>query len=337
MSRFVQADLAALGDVPAVVDVDFETIRVRRADFLKAALAEFDIDFDVTTLETSPLMTAVARGGGYEEALFRQLVNEKVRALSLATAQVGDLEHIAATYYGVSRQSETDAEGKVILEDIERFRDRIALAPEAFSTAGPLGAYVFHALELDGEPDLADAWAYAEEDGATYSAGLYADAYSMGSRPTPFAGRATGDSVLAPEVLVVILPAIVYGVADQALLDRVYQAVTARDVRPLGDNVRIEPAEVVDYAVDMTITFSRGADPTPLIDEARARVQAYVDRRRRVGLTAELFGIASGGYVSGAEAVTLASPVADVAGGSKQAPNCTGITITAVQAEGSWS
>lgn len=338
MSRFVQADLAALGPMPAVLDVDFEEIRARRGEYLKLALTEFGVDYDVTALETSPLMIAVARGGGYEETLFRQLVNEKIRALSLANATGGDLDHIGATYYELlSRQIDVDAQGNKVLETDERFRDRIALASEAFSTAGPLGAYVFQVLELDGVPDIADAWAYSEENAATYSAGLHADAYSAGARPTPFAGRGDGDLVLAPEVLVVILPVVAYGPCDQALLDRAYEAATARDVRPLGDNVRIEPADVVDYAVELSITYARGADPTPLIDAARAAVQAYVDKRRRVGVAAELHGIFGAAYVSGVEAVSGIAPAADVAGGSKQAPNCTGIVINAVQSEGSWS
>lgn len=318
MSRFVQADLAALGDVPAVSAVDFENIRADRLELLKAALAAHGIDYDVDTLETDPAVIVEAEGGGYADMLLRQRVNEAVRALSLATATGGNQDHIAATYYGISRQTD---------EKDERFRDRIALAPEAFSTAGPLGAYVFHALELDGTADIADAWAYSEEDAATYSAGLYAGVTEYED----------DDPVTAPEILLVILPTIAYGECDQELLDRAYAAVTAIDVRPLGDKVTVEPAEVVGYTVEMTITYQRGADPTPLVAEARARVEAYVAARRRVGLTAEILGIGGAGYVSGVEAVTLVSPEADVGGGSKQAPECTEITITAVQAEGSWS
>jgi phage-related baseplate assembly protein len=40
--------------------------------------------------------------------------------------------------------------------------------------------------------------------------------------------------------------------------------------------------------------------------------------------------------VSLVEAVTLNAPAADVGGGPKQVPVCTGITVTAVQDEGGW-
>ena len=181
MSRFVNADLSALGAIPAVVPVDYASIKGDRTALLKASYDLFQIPYDVETLETDPDIVVGVEAGGTAEMLLRQRVNEAISALSLATGLGGSLDHIAATYYGISRQSEIDERGAVIVEDDERFRDRIALAPEAFSTAGPLGAYVFHALELDGEPDIADAWAYSEEDAATYSAGLRADAFSMGA------------------------------------------------------------------------------------------------------------------------------------------------------------
>ena len=75
-----------LGDVPAVVAVDFEAIKSGRDDYLVAALAKFGISYDITTLETDPLVIAYSEGGGYAETNWRQRVNEAIRALSLATA-----------------------------------------------------------------------------------------------------------------------------------------------------------------------------------------------------------------------------------------------------------
>lgn len=98
MSRFVAPDLAALGDVPSVVAVDFEAIKQGRDAFLIAALARNGIEYDVSSLETDPLVIAYSEGGGYQEMNFRQRVNEAIRGLSLATAVGGDLDHIGATY-----------------------------------------------------------------------------------------------------------------------------------------------------------------------------------------------------------------------------------------------
>lgn len=333
MSRFTTPDLSSLGEIPALISVDFEEIRERRAAFLREALNEVGIDYDVTELQTSPLMIATARGGGYEEVHYRKAINEAIEKLSLATANDGDLDHIGATYYGISRQ--LDQNGEPV--DNERQRDITHLAPEAFSTAGPLGAYVFHALELDGINDIADAWAYAEEDEAVYSNILHADAYSEGQRRTPFENREAGKKVLAPEVLAVIVPSVDYGQADAALMSRVYKALTSREVRPLGDNVRVELAEIIDYEVEMEIIYAPGADPEPLIAEATKKLEEYTAQRRRVGVTAQRVSIGGAGNVTDVEHINLISPTEDVGGGSKQAPNCTSITVTAVQSEGTWS
>lgn len=335
MTRFVSPDLSALGDLPLVA-VSYEATEATRVDFYTAALRAHDIAYDVEGLESDPYRIAYSEGGAYPEILIDQRINEAMRSLSLATARGDALDHIGATYYGISRAVDVGDDGSTVTEADDRFRQRIALAPEAFSTAGPEGGYLFHVLELDGEPDIADAAVYSEEDAVTYSATLHADAWSEGERETAFAGRNDGDPVLAPEVLIAVLPTEAYGAADASLLSRAYKAATARDVRPIGDNIRIEAAEVVDYAVEMVVTYRAGADPTPLIAEARARVERYVTARRRVGLKAERLGIGGAGYVSGVESVAVASPTSDVGGGSKQAPHCTSITITAVQSEGSW-
>lgn len=351
MSRFIAPDLAALGDVPSVVPVDFETIKQGRDEYLIAALARNGITYDVANLETDPQVIAYSEGGGYQEMSFRQRVNEAIRGLSLATAIGGDLDHIGASYPGISRlvygndpddqpaNSQWSATlGKwVELDDI--FRDRIILAFEAFSTAGPEGAYIFHALELDGTRDIADAAVYSEEDEAVYTDTdtLHSDAYSMGLTATPFSGRDDDDPVLAPEVLVVILPTIAYGAADQELLDRAFTACSAEDVRPVGDNVRIEQAAVVAYDIDVTLHYAPGADASTLVAEAEIRLAAYAKARRRIGLSVQREVIGGRAAIDNNVTVVITAPAADIEPGSKGVGEVGTITVTAVQIEGSWS
>ncbi|MGE3784734.1 MAG: baseplate J/gp47 family protein [Alphaproteobacteria bacterium] len=349
MSRFVAPDLSALGDVPQVVPVDFEAIKQGRDDYLVAALAAFGIDFDLTKLETDPMVIAYSQGGGYQEMLFRQRVNEAIRGLSLATAIGGDLDHIGGTYAGISRlvypndeddqpaNSQWDAALGKWVEADETFRARIVLAFEAFSTAGPQGAYVFHALELDGVRDIADAVAYSEEDAATYSDPvLHADAYSMGLIATPFTGRDNGDPVLAPEILIVVLPTLSYGAADLALLKRVYLACTAEDVRPLGDNVRIEAAAVTAYDITVTLKYAPGADASTMAAEAKKRLEAYAADRRRIGLAIQREVIGGRAAVDNRVTVEVTSPAADIEPGPKGVGQVGTVTVNVEQVEGSW-
>ncbi|MCD4511537.1 baseplate J/gp47 family protein [Brucella pseudogrignonensis] len=348
MSRFVAPNLTDLGDVPSVVTVDFEEIKASRDDYLIAALTRFGVTYDVAKLETDPMVISYSEGGGYQEMKFRQRVNEAIRALSLATAIGGDLDHIAATYAGIARlvydnaaddqpfnSQWDDVLGRwVELDDI--FRNRILLAFEAFSTAGPEGAYTFHALELDGTRDIADVAVYSEEDAAVYTAGLHADAYSMGLIPAPFAGRNTGDPVLAPEILIVVLPVIGYGAADQSLLDRTYIAVTPKDVRPIGDNVRIEPATVTPYNIEVTLYYAPGVDVSAMASEAKRRLTSYAQSRRRIGLTVQREVIGGRAAVDDNVTVEVISPVVDIEPGSKGVGQVGTIIVNTVQTQGSW-
>lgn len=348
MSRFVAPELESLGDVPLVVPVVFEDIKAGRDAYLVAALARLGIDYDVTALETDPLVVAYSEGGGYQETLFRQRVNESIRGLSLAMARAGDLDHIGATYAGIGRlvydndaddqpaNSQWDPLRAKWVEIDRLFRARIKLAFEAFSTAGPQGAYVFHALELDGVRDVADAAAYSEEDEATYSVTLHADAYSMGLVTTPFAGRAEDDPVLAPEILIVVLPTRAYGAADQALLNRVFKAVTAEDVRPLGDNVRIEAAAVTTYNIAVNLYYAPGADTATIKTAAEARLAAYAADRRRVGFQVQRDVIGGRAAPDNSVTVDVVSPPADIVPGSKGAAQVGTITVNPIQIPGTW-
>ena len=348
MSRFVAPQLESLGDVPLVVPVVFEDIKSGRDAYLVAALARLGIDYDVTALETDPLVVAYSEGGGYQERNFRQRVNESIRGLSLAMARTGDLDHIGATYAGIGRlvydndaddqpaNSQWDAVRGKWVETDRNFRARIKLAFEAFSTAGPEGAYVFHALELDGIRDVADAAAYSEEDDAVYSATLHADAHSMGLIAAPFVGRTEGAPVMAPEILIVVLPTRAYGEADQALLNRVFSAVTSEDVRPLGDNVRVEAAEVTNYNIEVNLYYAPGADTATIKTAAEARLAAYAADRRRVGFSIQREVIGGRAAPDNAVTVEVVAPAYDIEPGSKGAAQVGVVTVNAIQTPGAW-
>lgn len=348
MSRFVAPNLNDLGDVPAVEAVDFETIKKQRDEVLKAALKQAGVEYDVTMLETDPLVIAFSEAGGYNEVKLRQRVNEAIRDLSLVTAQGGNLDHIGSTYAGIARLVyEQDEKHKPIdaiwdktknkwVESDEVYKNRILLAFEAFSTAGPEGAYVFHALELDGVRDVADAAVYSEEDSATYSEGLFADAYTFGWRATPFLNRKNNDPVLAPEVLIIIVPTLEYGDADQALLDRVYQAVTSADTRPIGDNVRIEPALKHSYRIKVELYYAAGADVATLTQEAERRLEAYAKARRRIGLSIQREVIGGRAAIGDGVTIKVIEPKEDIMPGTNGFAEVAEINVMAIQTKGTW-
>lgn len=362
MSRFRAPDLAALGKPPAVVPVDFEAIKTDRDNVLIAALAQYGISFDVNKLLTDPMIIAYSEGGGYYESLWRERVNQAIESLSLASATGASLEHIGGTYTQTDRlylvadennppstfEATFDAARQEWVETDDNYRSRIALSFEAFSTAGPEGAYIFHVLELDGVRDIADVACYSEEDGATYRDTLHADAETEGHRLTAFDGRDDGDPVLAPEILIIVLPTSAYGAADQALLSRAFVAAAGRDllglagekftgVRPIGDNVRIEAADVQQYAIEVTLTYAPGADPAPLRAAAEQRLQAYANARRRIGSDIQREVIGGRAALDDTVHVQVVSPASNIVPGPYGAAECTGITVNLVQDIGTWS
>ena len=314
MSRFVSPDLSRLPAPDALEALDFEALVAARLATLKTRAEARSFPYDVETLESDPLVID-QQTGAVHELMVRSRVNDAVRAVLLVTATGPQLDHIAATYYGISRLVVTPATGNqpAVMEADADFRARIALAVEAWSTAGPEGAYIFHALEADG--NVLDVAVYSEEDEAVYA------------NSTP---------VLAPEVLVVVLSRVGNGAPSSELLARVLTDLSAREVRPIGDKVVVEPATVVPYAVSATLKVRAGADASLLVDEARSRVEAYVAARRRVGAIVQRLGLGAALKVTDVEEIVLSSPATDIDPGSKGAGHCTGITITADAAEDSW-
>lgn len=336
MTRFIAPDLSKLLDLP-LEEPNFETILEERLQDVEARAKAAGRNFNVSPIVADPIVIN-QRVGADREVEVRADHNDKVRAVLLASSWGVYLDQIAATYYGISRLvvSIDGDTGVVTYEDDDDFKQRIVLAPEAFTTAGSEGGYIFHGLELDGVKDVVDVACYGEEDGATYSNGLYADAFSTGKRNVAFEGRNDGDLVVAPEILQVVLPSIGYGPVDQSLLDRSFSAVTSKDVRPVGDNVRIEPANEAQYVVEGVLKFAQGADPSLIVETARLAVLQYVAARRRIGSIVQLYGIAAAMKVADVAEIEITSPAADIDPGSKGAATCTNISFTVEQAEASW-
>jgi len=165
---------------------------------------------------------------------------------------------------------------------------------------------------------------------------LHADAYSAGLIPNPFVGRNSGDPVLAPEVLVIVLPTVTYGAADQSLLDRTFQAVTPKDVRPIGDNVRIEPAVVTPYEIEVTLYYAPGVDVSAMAAEAKKRLVAYATSRRRIGLAVQREVIGGRAAVDDNVTVEVTKPAVDIEPGSKGVGQVGQIIVHTIQTQGSW-
>jgi phage-related baseplate assembly protein len=289
---FTAVDLSQLSAPDVVEAIDFEAVLAAMLADLRARDTTFD-----ALVESDPAHK-ILEVAAYRETLLRQRVNEATKGVMLAYAAGSDLDQIAANY-NVERlvldQGDPDAIPPVppTLESDADLRRRVQLSFEGFSTAGPTGAYIFHALGAD--PDVLDA---------------------------AVASPAPGD------VVVTILSRQGDGTPSAGLLTAVDAVLSADEIRPLTDNVTVQAATIVDYAVDATLTLYEGPDATVVKAAAEAALQDYIDAQHRLGRDVTLSGLYAALHQPGVQNVALASPTADVVIAPDEASHCTGINVT---------
>ncbi len=291
---FTAVDLSQLPKPAVVETLDYETILAE----LKAQLTALDATLaPVLALESEPL-TKIVEVCAYRELNLRQRINESAQAVMLAYARQSDLDNLGALM-NVARLQTDPGDPNAIppvppsFESDADYRRRIQLSPEGFSTAGPEGAYVFHALSASG--DVLDASAISPNPG---------------------------------EVLVSILSRTGDGTADQALIDTVLAVLSADDVRPLTDQVIVQSAAIINYQITATLYFYAGPGKYEVLASAQAAAEAYAQKQHRLGLDVTLSGIYAALHQSGVQRVALTSPAADIVIDRQSASYCTAIALS---------
>lgn len=283
-------DLSRLPPPDVIEALDFETILAAK----KARLAELLPGFDAF-LESDPAIK-ILEICAYDELLLRQRVNDGARAVLLAFARGGDLDHIAALF-GVTRLVLVPANpatgAAAIMEADDDLRGRVLLAPDSFSVAGPASAYVFHARSADG--DVLDAAATSPQPG---------------------------------EVVVSVLSRLGDGTAAPELLAAVEAVVNADTVRPLTDQVSVVSAQIVGFAINAQLTLYAGPDAALILAAANTRLDQLLADNRRIGRDITRSAIFAALHVGGVQNVTLLAPAADVVVGPTQAATLTTRSVT---------
>lgn len=167
-------------------------------------------------------------------------------------------------------------------------RERIQTAPDAYGAAGSEGAYIHWARSADVRVKSVAALGP--------SAG--------GLRP----GQVRVVIAAEPEH------------ADE-VLDIVSRRLFAPDVKPLTDMLSVTLATPIWFDVKATLLIPRGPDPNAVRIAARSGLDAYLAKRRKIGLTVAKTGLASGLHVSAADNLLIHAPTEDVI------PGPTGIAV----------
>lgn len=279
MGNFTAIDLSKLPAPKVIEELSYETIfQDILSDFL-----EKNPSYS-TLLESDPAMILL-EVCAYRELLLRNRINEAAKATMLAYATGSDLENLGASLGVQKLEGETD----------DQLRQRIQLAPEAFTNAGSIGAYTFHALS-------------ASSDIKSVSV----------KSPNP------------GEVLVTILSKTGNGTASEELIDAVLKKLSEEDVRPLTDQVSVQSAEIINYSVEAVITVYSGPSSAVVETEARVTLDKFLDERHAIEKLVAVSGIYDALHVDGVKKVQLISPTEDVVTTDEQAAYCNSKTISIV-------
>lgn len=286
-------DLSELPAPDVLEPLDFEEVYTESLGVFR----DFMGDNWSAPLESDPVVKLL-EAGAYARIGDRARVNDAAKALMLAYAIRGDLDQLGAnvnTPRLVIQAEDLRAVPPVekITESDDAYRERIQMAYEGLTTAGPRNSYKLHARNASA---------------------LVADASAESPAPacvTVTVLGLSGDGTVSPELLAVVAA-----------------AVNDENVRPLGDRVTVQSAEVLPYRVDAVLHMKGpGPESAVALAEAERRLAAWINPRRRLGVEVARSAVDAQVHVPGVSRVELTG-WQDLAPTEAQAAFCTGYSVT---------
>lgn len=278
---YTAVDLSRMAAPDLVETISYETLLAELVADFSARMTAAGVT-PPTLVETDPAMI-VLETVAYRVAIERQRVNEAAKAVMIAYANGTDLENLAALFGVTKLTGETD----------DALRQRVVLAPESYSVAGPEGAYVFWARSVDAT--IIDASA---------------------TSPTP------------GQVVVTLLSSIGDGTASDDQIAAVEAVVNSDPIRPLTDQVTVQSAQIIPYTVTAGLTLFSGPDEAVILAASQAGLATYIAACKLLGRDITLSSLYGAMTVEGVQKVTLTAPTADVVISRTQAANCVGSVVS---------
>ena len=285
-------DLSALPTPEVLESLDFEGAYQEELVVFRAYMG----DNWNAQLESDPVVKLLELGA-YRRLQTRARINDAAKALLLAYARGTDLDHLAANVR-LKRLVIQDADAQSVppvpkvMELDDALRERIQLVYEGLTTAGPRNSYILHARNASA---------------------LVADAQAESPSPA--------------HVVVTVLHLEGNGVADQPLLDRVLHHLSDENLRPVGDRLAVQSAEVLEYRIEAVLHMAgTGSENEAILAEAIRRLQAWINPRRRLGVEVSRSAIDAQLHITGVSRVDLPGWV-DIPRATHQAAYCTGFSV----------
>ena len=286
-------DLSSLPSPEVLESLDFEDAYQEELGVFRVYMGDnWNAD-----LESDPVVKLLELGA-YRRLQTRARINDASKSLLLAYAQRTDLDHLAANVRLkrlVIQEADTQSVPPVpqVMELDDALRERIQLVYEGLTTAGLRNSYILHARNASA---------------------LVADAQAESPSPA--------------HVVVTVLHLEGNGVAEQPLLDRVLQHLSDENLRPVGDRLAVQSAEVLEYRIEAVLHMAgTGSENEAILAEAIRRLQAWINPRRRLGVEVSRSAIDAQLHITGVSRVDLPG-WQDIPRALHQAAYCTGFKVT---------
>jgi len=178
-------------------------------------------------------------------------------------------------------------------ETDDAFRKRIVLYPESLGT-GTGGSYEFYAISADDSIKQAEV-----------------------TSPNPC------------EITIYLLSNQGNGSVQQEIQDKVLATVLSPNNHALGDDITVNSVEIVEYNIDVDITFYQNINENQVITDIVEKYQEFKQKTQAIAHPIDLFHINSLFCHDSIQQININAPL-NVVIGQYQAPFCTKLTINGV-------
>lgn len=272
-------DFARLPPPKVIEEINFEELLQRyRSD----VVSKNDKLAAAVLLEQSPT-NVILEAEAYGEMLVRARINAAARAVMLAFSTGSDLDNLAA-FFGVERGIVTPADPnasppvEAVYEGDDSLRRRAQMAPEAYTTAGSEGAYIFHALSAN--LSLRDASATKMDRYGTVKVAIM----NSGADPLP----------------------------TRTQIDAVVERLNRKSIKPLTDVVVVTPVKVKSVDIVANVTLYPGPDSSLVMNDIQVALTKVRDRVSLIGRDLIRSAIIAALNQEGVQNVELVSPSSDI-------------------------
>ena len=357
---------------PATTTVKFELSAAQQNAITIPAMTRVTSDGTIYFATDEPCVIASGQTVGTVSASCTEAgaVGNGLAAGTLTT--LVDLQPYVATVTNTTPTAGGDDGEPYTPDGDERLRERVRLAPNALSVAGPEQAYVYWALTAD--PGIADVAAFSDEfddaiacevhDGMAFVGGdmlepdalLTVEGQSTGftyAYESSLLSITLGEADALKESVSVkvrrrmdgrvkVVPLMEGGeLPDEETLQAVYDAVNDRTVRPMTDVVTVEAPTPVDYAISVKYwaTIDSEAAVVQAVEGEGGAIDRYVaDQSAKLGRDIEPDVLKTYIMQAGALRCDVTSPTRTAVSGL-QVARLTGTPTVAheVEAQAGWS